>query len=154
VTPLTTTGLCAWCGDPLVGFERTTRKYCDDACRGAARTDRKKAALRVKPPKTCGCNGSHIPAHNEDGLAICAKCGALIEGHRVSSLGGLDFFSALMEVPLYRAPSVKERAWSPPSRRRISTDVRVYTGEPFRPESEVEIRPASSFRSTRKGRGR
>jgi len=138
-------GLCAWCREPLVNSERSTRKFCNDTCRHRFHAAKGKPPT-AKAPKQCACNGSHIPGHNEDGRPTCQKCGAPISGTRIASdAARLDFFAALMEVPLYGAVRSTGAPWQSTGQRAFSTDVRVYRGEPFRPESEVEIRTALSF---------
>lgn len=148
-------GLCAWCHEPLVEPRRSTRRFCDDTCRHKYHAAKTKPR-RSKGSKLCACNGSHIPAHDEDGGLVCGKCSAPIEGTRVANKGSKrDFFAALMEVPFYRASRPAHIPWrSTESRTTHSTEIRVYTGEPFKPDSAVEIRPASSFRRKRKSWGR
>jgi hypothetical protein len=156
VSAAASTGLCRRCGEPLIGFERTTRKYCDDECRHAFHVEQHSASIAkaVADPRRCRCNSNHILGHDfDDGQPRCQKCGAEIEGKRIAPLGDFDLLRHLMDAEIHRVCRPKHRPWeSAHERPNFTTEVTTYLGRPFEPDSEVQVRPASSFQVKKLGK--
>lgn len=140
------TGLCAYCGDPLVGAKRSTKKYCGDVCRKAFHAE---PVPDLRSAKRCQCNGGRTPGHDADGSPACQKCGAPIEGPRGPSLDSLDAIAALMEVPLHAVMRPSHEPRPSRSKRAYSTDVKVYSGAPFSPDAGgIAVLPSTAFEGT------
>ena len=146
-----TTGLCDYCMEPLVGADRSSRRFCPPPATCRQKFHAAKNAPREPSRRqgtTCRCNGSQARGFDLDGFPRCDACGAEIDGpRRMPRPGfGLDLLKVLMDAPVHRVCRPRHQPWeSAHQRPNFTTDIRVYSGLPFDPDSEVEVVPASSF---------